>query len=66
MENKKLKNKKVGRPKYVANLDLLQRLYKQVAEKTITNEEAWHIAKCKKTLWYKMKKLYNEELKENK
>ncbi len=61
----KLKNKKVGRPKYVADLGLLRKLYKEVKENKITNEEAWNIAKCKKTLWYKMKKVYQnmEELK---
>lgn len=56
----KLKNKKVGRPRYVVDLKLLQRLYKEVAEDKITNEQAWAIAKCKKTLWYKMKKLYKD------
>ena len=35
----KLKNKKVGRPKYQPNIEQLQELYKQVADKKITNEE---------------------------
>ena len=60
----KLKNNRVGRPKYILNLDLLQKLYNQVEENKITNEEAWNIAKCKKTLWYKMKKLYKKELED--
>lgn len=61
----KLKNKKVGRPQYIVNLKLLQKLYKQVEENKLTNEQAWNIAKCKKTLWYKMKKVYQnmEDLK---
>ena len=35
----KLKNKQVGRPKYQPNIEQLQELYKQVADKKITNEE---------------------------
>ena len=57
---KKLKNKKMGRPKYVVDFKLLQKLFKEVKENKMTNEQAWIIAKCKKTLWYKMKKLYND------
>lgn len=60
MENKKLKNKKVGRPKYKPNLDQLQELFTQVAEKTITNEEGWKLAKCKKTKWFELKKKYEK------
>lgn len=36
---KKLKNKKVGRPKYEPNIKQLKQLFEQVSEKTITNEE---------------------------
>lgn len=43
----KLKNKKVGRPKYQPNIEQLKQLFKQVSEKTITNEEAWRSAKCR-------------------
>ena len=35
----KLKNKKAGRPKYQPNIEQLKQLFKQVSEKTITNEE---------------------------
>ncbi len=35
----KLKNKKVGRPKYEPNIKQLKQLFEQVLEKTITNEE---------------------------
>lgn len=43
----KLKNKKVGRPKYEPNIKQLKQLFEQVSEKTITNEEAWRSAKCR-------------------
>lgn len=59
-----MKNKKIGRPKYQPNIEQLQDLFKQVAEKTITNEEGWKLAKCKKTKWYEIKKemetIYND------
>ena len=47
MENKKLKNSKngVGRPKYVADVEQLRKLFKQVSEKAITNEEGWKLAR---------------------
>ena len=35
----KLKNKKVGRPKYEPNIKQLKQLFEQVLEKTITNEK---------------------------
>lgn len=60
MENKKLKNKKIGRPKYQPNIEKLQELFKQVAEKTITNEQGWILAKCKKTKWFELKKIYEK------
>lgn len=41
----KLKNKKVGRPKYEPNIEQLQQLFKQVEDKTIKNEEAWRSAR---------------------
>ena len=58
MENKKLKKSKngVGRPKYVADVEQLRQLFKQVSEKAITNEEGWNIANCHKTKWYQLKK----------
>ena len=40
MKNEKLKNKRtVGRPAYIENIQQLTELFKQVANKTITNEE---------------------------
>lgn len=56
----KLKIKKIGRPKYQPNIEQLQELFKQVAEKTITNEEGWILAKCKKTKWFELKRKYNK------
>lgn len=56
MENKKLKKSKIGRPKYQLNKKLLKSLFKQVADKTITNEQGWKIAGCKKTKWFELKK----------
>ena len=44
----KLKNKKAGRPKYQPNIEQLQQLFKQVEDKTITNEEAWNLARLSK------------------
>ncbi len=40
----KLRNKKVGRPKYEPNLMQLQQLFKQVANKTITNEKRLEVS----------------------
>lgn len=58
MENLKIKKSK-GRPKYQPNIKQLKCLFKQVSDKTITNEEAWRQAGIHKTLWYKLKKEYN-------
>lgn len=41
---KKLKNKKVGRPKYQPNIEQLKQLFKQVADKTITNEKRLEVS----------------------
>lgn len=41
----KLKNKKVGRPKYKPDIEQLKQLFKKVADKTITNEEGWRSAR---------------------
>jgi hypothetical protein len=41
------------------NIEQLRNLYKQVADKTITNQEGWRTAKCGKTKWYELKKEYN-------
>lgn len=46
MENKNIKKSK-GRPAYIPNIKQLKELYKQVADKTITNEE--RMANC--PLW---------------
>ena len=43
----KLKNKKVGRPKYHPKISQLQDLYKKIENKEITNEQGWRIAKCR-------------------
>lgn len=59
MENKNIKKSK-GRPAYIPNIKQLKELYKQVADKTITNEEAWRQAGIHKTLWYKLKKEYEK------
>ncbi len=58
MENKELKNNKIGRPKFIANVQQLHNLYKKIENKELTNEEAWNIAKCGKTKWYELKNLY--------
>ena len=60
MENKNIKKSK-GRPKFEPNVKQLKDLYKQVADKTITNEQGWRIAHCGKTKWYELKRLYNEQ-----
>lgn len=41
----KLRNKKVGRPKYQPDIKQLKQLFKQVSDKLITNEEAWRSAR---------------------
>lgn len=59
MENEKLK-RSVGRPQYVVDIEQLQELFKQVEDKTITNEQGWLLAKCKKTKWFELKRKYNK------
>ncbi len=55
----KLKNKKIGRPEYKPNIKQLKKLYDEIRKGNITNEQAWNKAKCHKTLWYKLKRRYN-------
>lgn len=45
MKNKKLKNKKRGRPKYVPNIEKLRELYKKIDNNELTNEQCWKIAR---------------------
>ena len=40
----KLKNKKVGRPKFEPNIEQLKHIFEQVLEKTITNEERLEVS----------------------
>ena len=58
MKNENIRKSK-GRPQYTPNIKQLKELYKQVADKKITNEDAWRQAGIHKTLWYKLKKEYN-------
>ena len=44
----KLKNKKVGRKPYIADTKLLKNLYIKIANKEITNEQGWKIARLQK------------------
>lgn len=62
MENLKINKKLKGRPAYIPNIKQLKELYSQVADKTITNEEAWRQAGIHKTLWYELKRKYNDNL----
>lgn len=48
MEN--LKNKRIGRPKYIADEELLKKLYIKIKNKELTNTKAWQIAGCRKNL----------------
>lgn len=59
MENIKLKKNKVGRPEYQPNIKQLQKLYAEIKNGTITNEEAWQKANCHKTKWYMLKQKYD-------
>ena len=59
MKNKNIKKSK-GRPQYTPNIEQLKKLYKQVADKRITNEEAWLQAGIHKTKWYELKRKYNK------
>lgn len=47
MNNKNIKKSRnsVGRPKYIPNTKQLKELFKQVADKTITNEDGWKMAR---------------------
>lgn len=64
MENKNVKKSK-GRPKFEPNVKQLKKLYKQVSDKTITNEDAWRQAGIHKTKWYELKRKYNDNLEAN-
>lgn len=44
---KKSKNKKVGRPNYIADEELLKNLYIKIRNKELTNTKAWQIAGCR-------------------
>lgn len=46
----KLKNKKVGRKPYIADTKLLKDLYIKIANKEITNEQGWKIARLQKNI----------------
>lgn len=57
----KLKNKKSkGRPKFVLDTKQLRQLYVKVKNKELTNEQAWTLAGCKHSLWYKLKKKFDK------
>ncbi len=43
-----LKNRKVGRPKYISDEELLKKLYVKIKNKELTNTNAWQIAGCRK------------------
>ena len=60
MENINTKRLK-GRPQYCPDSGQLKDLFSQVAKKTMTNEEAWKSAKCHKTKWYELKKIYTTQ-----
>lgn len=60
MENIKTNKRSKGRPQYIPDFEQLKKLYKQVKDKTITNEEAWNLAKCHKTKWYELKKKFEQ------
>lgn len=44
MENKNIRKSK-GRPKFEPNVKQLKDLFRQVADKTITNEQGWNLAR---------------------
>lgn len=46
----KLKNKKVGRPKYQPNIEQLQELYSEIRKGNMNNEECWKIARLQKNI----------------
>lgn len=57
----KLKNKKIGRPKYEPNIEQLQELYSEIRKGNITNE--MRLADklgIHKTLWYQLKRKYEK------
>lgn len=59
MKNIKV-NKRKGRPQYIPNPIQLKELYQKIDNKELTNEEAWKIAGCKKTIWYNLKRKYHK------
>lgn len=61
MENKKLKIKKIGRKPYILNEKLFIKTLEKVRTGEINNLQAMEICKCKKTLYYKYKKIYEEQ-----
>ena len=61
MENKKLKIKKIGRKPFILNEKLFIKTLEKVKTGEINNLQAMEICKCKKTLYYKYKKIYEEQ-----
>lgn len=61
MENKKLKIKKIGRKPFILNEKLFIKTLEKVRTGEINNLQAMEICKCKKTLYYKYKKIYEEQ-----
>ena len=57
---KNLKNKKMGRPPYVLNEKLFIKTLERVRTGEINNLQAMKICNCKKTLYYKYKKKYEQ------
>lgn len=47
LKMKNLKNKRIGRPKYIADEELLKKLYIKIKNKELTNAKAWQIAGCR-------------------
>ena len=47
MENINIKRLK-GRPQYIPKIEELKELFTQVENKTMTNEEAWNLARLQK------------------
>lgn len=60
---KKFKNKysKIGRPPFILNEKLFIKTLEKVRTGEINNLKAMEICKCKKTLYYKYKKIYEKQ-----
>ena len=61
MKKSNNKKSKIGRPPFVLNERLFIKTLERVKNGEINNLQAMEICKCKKTIYYKYKKIYEQQ-----